>query len=90
MSFLSEAKTNMQVYLSHMPMTQAPLTVQQKVVGCFLTGTTRNRKFTSRTQFKMGIHKGGSKEACCGLTICKFLTVNTDENSNNDSPKVNS
>lgn len=28
MSFPSEPKTNMQVYLSHMPMTQAPSTVQ--------------------------------------------------------------
>ena len=65
MPFLSEPKTNMQVYLSYMPMTQAPLTIQpKKLLDVSLTGTTRNQKFTSRTQFKIGIHKGGSKEAC--------------------------
>ena len=51
MSFLSEPKTNMQVYLSYMPMTQAPLTIQpKKLLDVSLTGTTRNQKFTSRTQ----------------------------------------
>ena len=64
-AFLSEPKTNMQVYLSYMPMTQAPLTIQpKKLLDVSVTGTTRNQKFTSRTQLKTGIHKGGSKEAC--------------------------
>lgn len=92
MSFLSEPKTNMQVYLSHMPMTQAPLTIQpKKLLDVSLTGTTRNKKFTSRTQFKISIHKGGSKEACCSQTICPFfLAVNTHDNSNKLFPEVNS
>lgn len=89
MSFLSEPTTNMQVYFSHMPMTQAPLTIQpKKLLDVSLTGTTRNKKFTSRTQFEPDIHKGGSKEACC-QTICKFLAVNTDDNSHKPFPKVN-
>lgn len=88
MSFVSEPKTNMQVYLSHMPMTQAPLTVQPESCWMFLDWNHKKHKFTSRTQFKTGIHKGGSKEACCDLTICKFLTANTDDmNSSKVSPK---
>lgn len=91
MSFLSEPTTNMQVYFSHMPMTQAPLTIQpKKLLDVSLTGTTRNKKFTSRTQFKTDIHKGGSKEACCCQTICKSLAANTDDNnSHKPFPKVN-
>lgn len=59
-----------------MPMTQAPLTVQpKKLLDVSQTGTTRNKKFTNRTQFKIDIHKGGSKAACCNLIICRKVHI---------------
>lgn len=60
-SFLSEPKTNMQVYLSYMPMTQAPLTIQpKKLLDVSLTGTTETRSLQVELSSKTGIHKGGS------------------------------
>lgn len=49
----------MQVYLSYMPIAQAPLTIQPKVAGCFtLTGTQEARSLQVELSSRPASTKG--------------------------------
>lgn len=50
---LSEQKANMQLYYSHMPMTQASLTVQPESCWVSLTGTARNWSYPAELSTKI-------------------------------------